>query len=352
MTRTVILIACFMTAFVTVVLLGRGYVPDTAPEPVPDPVTPTKTIIENDLQIRAVFPGPGTITAGIKPWIVAELVNRSKVNGFWVVRPGDGSECGWREPYVYCTVRHQVGNHDPIELKPEQYSRCGNFDGGWVRDTVLLKPGNSLPLNLVNWFDYQQAGRYRLQVHYEYGAGDGKKSRTRFSGDPKLVLGVLADIPRFEIVSNVVEFDVVRPLDVRVKVKRTLKVGVRAKLSDFIDVSLVNQSNDVIECTSPTVSADARLNLEKEFVPDRNWTQDIQWQEPVQKTTYGTKCQLNPGESVPLIGSHPFANGRDNELKCMAEGTFRFRANYHTSTWKSSGEPVIKSDWFEIKVEK
>jgi hypothetical protein len=301
-----------------------------------------------------VLKGSGTILAGAQPWISTDIVNRSKVNGHWVIRPGDGSEVGWIEPHVFYTATLDTGDGNLVPLKQQQYSRCGNFGGNWTKDAFLLKPGDTFSLDSAHCIplEFQQPGRARILLHYKYDAGDGKHSRVLFPADRRSGLDVLADTPRFELVSNLVEIDVVRPLEIRAKLKRHLKVGESVRLSELMDVVLVNTSKDSIECSSPTQSTDAMFCFEKEdHDPNRGpWTR-LDWGEMVSNNRNGSKKILSPGESVSLLGSATFANGTDGTLSSPSEGYHRIRAVYHTSIWDGK-KTVLKSDWVEIRVDK
>jgi hypothetical protein len=324
------------------VLLGTVSAPLWVARPIPPAEAPTKERIEADLRLRVELRGPKTVPAGTRPWPSVTLVNTSRNVAHRVVKPGDGSEVGWREPYVYWTATLDRGDGRPVPVPDSDYVRCGLFDWGWPKDTVLLGARGELPLDFEPLLEFQQAGRVRLRAHYAYHGGGGPRSRSRVPPDR---IGQLAGVPAFEIISDPVEFDVVRPLDVRVQVKRALTAGVAVRLSDLIEVTLVNQSREPVECASPTLHADARLGLEIEG-EFGGWRPAL----PEQGSTYGVRRVLKPGEAVPLLGRGDFANGLDGTWTYPQAGTVRLRAAYTTTTWKPGAD--IKSDWVEVRVTK
>lgn len=300
-----------------------------------------KERIESDLRLQVELAGPKILPAGTPRSVsVTTLINTSKTATHHVVKPGDGSEVGWREPYVYWTATIDRGDGKPVPVPKEKYGRCGLFAWDWPKDAILLKPGEKLELNSWPMLEFQQAGRVSLRAHYAYRRG--KPGRSAVEKDQ---LGLMAGVPNFEIVSDPVVFDVVRPLDVRVKVRQALKAHVKARLSDLLEITLVNQSSEPIVCSSPTLHADARLHLEIEG-EFGGWRPKLS----KQRSTDGIQRQLKPGEAVSLLGPDEFANGLDGAWVYPKEGKVRLRAGFMPTTWK--GNARILSDWVEVRVEK
>ena len=150
-------------------------------------------------------------------------------------------------------------------------------------------------------------------------------------------------VPEFELVSEPVEFEVVRPLDVLVKVNRPMTVGKTHLASEVVDVLLVNRSEREIEVSSPTNSADARAAILFEGGEAAKLRYKI-WD----GETYGIKVKLKPGEAVPLIGPSEFANGHDAKWDTLAPGMVKVRASYTTTTWNPGA--TILSEWVEVPV--
>jgi hypothetical protein len=104
-----------------------------------------------------------------RPQIDAELVNESSHTTFRVVKPGDGSDAGWREPYVYLTSQVQNATDSATDVLLRGIGRCGNYSPNWLPDVVDLAPGQSIPLQ---WFHCPETCpiAQRVSLHYEYRA--------------------------------------------------------------------------------------------------------------------------------------------------------------------------------------
>jgi hypothetical protein len=333
------------------VLVGIGYAFWSRVQPLPErdlpPAgvpSPSRQSIESALQLRAELKSGETLTAGSDPSVGVFLINTSPSVTHRVVKPGHGSEIGQREPHVTWSATVDRGDGKWVPVTDErQYGYCGTClasSANWPRDVIWLAPGNRLELDIPQKYEFQQAGRVRLRAHYEYRAS-AKENDKRFRPEE---LAFMASVPAFKLESNPIEFIVVRPLDVRIRVKRPLKVGQNTRLSDLLDVSLVNQSREQVECSSPTLSADARVDIEIEG-EFGGWRPSL----TRQSATYGKTRTLNPGEEVPLLGPGEFANGMDGTWEYPVKGRVMLRAVYLPTTWKPG--PSIRSEWVEIRVE-
>ncbi|QEL18912.1 hypothetical protein [Limnoglobus roseus] len=60
-------------------------------------------------------------------------------------------------------------------------------------------------------------------------------------------------VPTFTLSSPPVEFDVVRPADVRLRVKRPLKVHQKTAISEVFDIQLMSRSREPASYLSPTL---------------------------------------------------------------------------------------------------
>lgn len=295
-----------------------------------------------DLRLEVSPAKLGPVQAGTRVWPTATLVNTSPTVGHLVVVPSGGSEVGWREPHVYWTATIDRGDGKPVPVPEDRYARCGHFDSDWQKDVVRLGPGGRLPLGWLYppLIDFQQAGRVQLRAHYSYRGTGGKRADPL----PPARLGRMAGVPAFEIVSDPLVFEVVRPLDVRVTVKRPLKAKQEVRLSDLLVVQLVNRSGEPVECSSPTLSGDARLRLEIEA--RYGWHPELD----SRSAGGGVRRKLAPGGAVPLLGPGEFPNGLDGRWVYPAPGTVKVRAIYTTSTWTPGA--WVASDWVEVTVEK
>jgi len=328
---------CFAEAFATVVLLFAS--------PICFGADITKEMAERDLALEVELQSAKTIGPGEPIGLRVSLKNQSKETTYPVVKPGDGSEIGWREPYVFFTAKRQSDENKWENVPKASYGRCGLFDSNWQKDIVTLKPNESIELK--DWLsapshmlEIQKAGRVRIYVHYRFTRGTLQKGKpAKVESLPKS----MKDIPTFELVSDPVELYVLRPLDVRVKVKSPLKAKKKTKLSEILDIQLSNCSMEPITASSPSISADARLRLEiKGKMP--GWRPTL----TAQKSTYGIKKDLEPRESVSLLGPSEFANGMDGTWEYPVADIVKVRAIYHRSTWKPSA--MIASEWVDVKV--
>jgi len=305
--------------------------------------TIAKADVERDLTLDVKLLSGDGVQPGQPVRLDIHLKNTSNERIYSVVRPGDGSEVGWREPHVFYTARIDTGDGNWQEVPKATVLRCGNFDAQWQNDVVELWPGKSIELK--DWLappamalEMQQAGRVRLCVHYRYRGGvTGKDPKTGKAFDT----GKMRGMPAFELVSKPVEFEVLRPLDVVLSVKKPLKAKTKTRLSEILDVKLANRSKGGIEVTAPTLSADARLSFETDGSAAPKLSEQDQ--------PYGKKQLLNPGDEAAILGDAPLSNGVDGTWKCNKPGKVKLRAVYTTSTWEPGA--VIKSGWVELEVE-
>ena len=309
--------------------------------------------IERALVLKAKLTSPETVEPGEPIGVQITLKNQSVDQTFPVLKAGDGSELGWREPYVFFTATVDTGDGKPQDVPKASYGRCGLYDANWQKDVVQLKPGAELPLK--DWLnapsmmpEFQKPGRVRLYVHYRYRAefaGKGAASGKFKPPAKRPSLGVMDGVPAFEIVSAPVEFQVVRPLDVVVKVKSILKVNQKTPLSEIFEVRLINRSKEPQQIQSPTLHADARLLLEIDGTMG-GWRPTLE----SQASTYGIKHTLKPREQVALLGKGDFPNDLDGHWQYPVPDKVRLRAAYWRSTWKPSS--IIKSDWVTVQVQR
>jgi len=304
---------------------------------------PTKADVERDLALEVKLISGDGVQPGQPVRLEIHLKNTSKERIYPVVRPGDGSEMGWREPHVFYTARIDKGDGSWQEVPKAGIARCGLFNAQWQEDVVELWPGKSIELK--DWLappemalELQQPGKVRLHVHYRYRGGiTGKDPKTGKTFDT----GKMRGMPAFELVSKPVEFEVLRPLDVVVSVKKPLKANTPTRLSEILDVKLVNRSKGGIHVTAPTLSGDARLTFEIEADGAAPTLSE-------QDQPYGKKQLLNPGDEAAILGDAPLANGIDGTWEYPNPGKVELRAVYTTSTWKPGA--AIKSEWLEVEV--
>lgn len=294
-----------------------------------------------DLRVRAELKGAKVVQAGTTPWATAALVNTSRTTPRPVVRPGDGSESGRREPHVYWTATLDPSDGRPVAVPSELRPICGLFDGDWVQNAVLLRPGDSVPLDAPVRQVFQRPGRGTLTAHYDYRAGDPTRVR---AGIPPGGLGLMAGVPAFTLASDPIEFEVVRPLDLRVRVTGRLKAGVAARLSDVLEVTLVNQSTEPAAYTPPTVGGDTQVGVAVDGPDDGP---------PLRISEHGAgggrPRTLRPGEAVRFVGPGESSLGFDGRWERSRAGAVRVAAVYRTAT--ADALIRLESEWAEVVVE-
>ena len=131
---------------------------------------PLQEQVEADLRLELVLTSPAELRRGERPAFDLRLVNTSKTRTHQVVRPGVGSETGFREPLVRVDVdgprpvRRRVCGNDLLE----RALAAAGYD--WTKDIVAVPPGRTLgfgpwrpPLDR----DRFAPGRYTFAARYE-----------------------------------------------------------------------------------------------------------------------------------------------------------------------------------------
>lgn len=299
----------------------------------------TKELIESDLKLVAVAPKERVIEAGTQPGIGMKLVNTSKTRAHKVVKPGDGSTHGWRDPFVHVTGEHRTVEGKWLALTGHLIPRCALFDSDWPKDVIDLKPGAELELDWAGHrhYDLQQPGTIRLIGHYEFRATGGKSGAAR----PDAERGAMAGVPLFALHTEPVEFTVVRSFDLRAKAKKALKVGVETNLSEVLEATVTNASAKRI-----TVGNVSQNSFGLGVSPLSEGL--LQWPG---KTTpvYGRTKELAAGETVTVFGGGDFASAADSLIKVEKPGTYRVRVSYSIPT-NSSATHVVTAD-VELRAE-
>ena len=268
------------------------------------------------------------------------MVNTSKAITYLVVKPGDGSECGWRDPYVHLTAEQLSVEGKWVPIAQRGIGRCGLFDLDWPKDVIDLKPGDKLPLN--SWgpvanLNLQYPGKIRVFAHYEYRATGGKDGRSRSVAER----GRMAESPLFAIASEPIEFNVVRPLDLQVKLKQPLKVGIEKKISDVIEVTVTNTTDKAI-----LIVASGPTGAKLAFWgggPEANNPELTEYAEK-----FGRPMELKPGQTASLVGAGELANGADGKWTGRIAGKYAVRAVYITDAATGTNVEAL----IEVPVEK
>lgn len=197
-----------------------------------------KEQVERDLQLQVSLKTPSKIHLGEPIQLQMSLWNQSKDQTYFVVKPGDGSDAGWREPYIFYTAQYVIKvdhcGHQTEEVPPETIGRCGLFSGSWMKDEVPLKPQEKLDITSdmillpSQALKFQKPGHVRLFVHYAYQSGHGRPAENATKILPflhenelkklrskEVPTGPIADMPAYEIVSSPIEIDIVPAEKVR-----------------------------------------------------------------------------------------------------------------------------------------
>lgn len=174
----------------------------------------SKPQIAKDLELKAALKGPAKIAAkdALTLEFTLTIVNNAKSVTHTVVKSGDGSECGWREPKISYTAQLQTAEGEWKDVPRQGLGRCGMFDPNWSKDIVDVSPQKQIEVG--EWCRYPAAmvnlsapGRYRIVAHYAYGAGKNAKGLGTAAG--QAVPEKMKDVPTFELASKPVEIEVV-----------------------------------------------------------------------------------------------------------------------------------------------
>ena len=124
---------------------------------VAEPADPTKPVIA--VELKTATP---VVRKGQFPRFTIEVVNRSRQEVI-LVRPGDGSECGWRTPLVSWLVEG---------VKQRGMARCGNVNSLRPNEVFTLKPGQRVSLGeWVGAPHLPAPGFYTIRFRYENKPG-------------------------------------------------------------------------------------------------------------------------------------------------------------------------------------
>ena len=126
-----------------------------------------------------------------------------------LVRPGDGSESGWRTPIVNWSVLEagDKANH-PAEPVPEGGPRCGNMNPLQADEVFDLAPGASK--ELTGWVylePFARPGQYRVVFLYANRPSLTWKGGALGHDDPAAMKRVRISTP-CSLVSNEVVFTI------------------------------------------------------------------------------------------------------------------------------------------------
>lgn len=307
---------------------------------------PSRQQIERDLvivaKLRAASPFATTEPIKVDMWIE----NRSKTDTYPLVNPGDGSDMGWREPYVFYTAESKSGDGKWQTIKQEWWPRCGNYDPDWQKDVVQLAPGQKMTISdsmIPTPREFHDGEQIRLQAHYAYRQGRGIRSSGEGSKEDTRQMG---DTPAFELVSAPVEFAIRNDFTLIVTPKRSIKAGTAADLSELVDVLLENRTAE------PTSVLLAISNLNP-------LTFNMKAEE--RGSVYVTQIKRTANTSERMPDTAALGLGKTVDLLQMAKSLWQVEAKSADRIWiqarytfvrQMGPMPVVLSPWVEIKVER
>jgi hypothetical protein len=214
-------------------------------DPTLDKDSPARRQVEHDLLLTITRKETRFMEEGGDPGLVITLTNRSQQRAWPVVLAGDGSEAGWREPWVFFTVERRSENGPWEQARQAQLGRCGNFDRDWAKDVVTLGGGESRTLEGIPFIGYEAAmegaAAIRITAHYIYRQGNVVRSLFATPNAPPSMEGV----PSFTISSEPMELLIERPLRLEVELHALPEQG--GPVEDIVTVAATNvSSHDVV----------------------------------------------------------------------------------------------------------
>ncbi|MEO2090759.1 MAG: hypothetical protein ABGY75_14840, partial [Gemmataceae bacterium] len=221
----------------------------------------------------------------------------------------------------------------------------------WVKWVVTLRPGESIPIR--GWcdlvpFDLQEEGTVAMRVHYRYAGRESHKEFTK--ADPAADRGGMGDVPPFEVVSDPIRVEVVRPFDLKLMLKRpTVKVREEFTLPELLGLELTRRGNEPLgpvlnePCYAGTVHlfaevvSDGGLPVtEGGFIGDPAWMQ-LPRLEPV------------AGERIDLFAlKKSLSENFNRPWKGRRGGMLRIHARYSPN--ERGGVPLFKSNTVELTI--
>lgn len=280
-----------------------------------------------------------TMAVGEPLLVAVTLVNGSKSKTHPVVRPGDGSEVGWREPHVFWTVTRVAadGKETPAEGGP--IGRCGLFQPDWTKDVTRLAPGESLPLEWMmpvsHVFDLQDEGLVRIVAHYAWRGG--KEGKGLPGEEAPKDLGEMAGIAPYELKSNPVDVRIVRPLDVVAGKRADARVGRSARLSELLDLRVENRTGAPLRY----VPAHVRLDFFCHAPPAVPYPTV----EPVAPTVAPAERVVAAGGVARITPAETVGSTPDVTVTFAAPGVYRLAVGVALH-----GASAVRSNWVEVTV--
>lgn len=250
---------------------------------------------QDGLALEIALKTPTQIEPGAEVNISARLVNRG-LQPVDVVKPGDGSEVGWREPWVFYSGTRTAPDGTSHDIPTSMWGRCGFFDQDWVKDIVTLRPGEALDVH--TWIpEPSQAlaldvpGVVTVRLHYTYLST--KSSRVPAPVGPHRMSGIAP----FEVVSNPLTLTIASPLTLHAALRPNakLRVGRTVRLADVFELAVANTSSTPQVVTTPATPATFRIETRP-----YSYIRGLELPVPIASLS---KLALAPGDRLPLLGA-------------------------------------------------
>lgn len=195
-----------------------------------------------DLKLTVRVDGSTTLVRGEYRGLKATLVNTSRTHSHWVVKSNDGSEMGWREPWVFVSAEEMTPG-GPVPVSAQRAGRCGLYAQDWPQDIVKLGPGERLEIGWLpslSWaLDLPNQGKVTLKLHYTW-----RKDGARRSGfDPTGLKSPIAKVAPFEVVSDPIELTITSPVSARLAAKKPNRAGTNERLDRLFDFEITRGLN-------------------------------------------------------------------------------------------------------------
>ena len=199
---------------------ARGF---SSQDPQPAQIIVRRAEVERDLELVARVVEATPVHSWWPVSFVVEVVNRSPTTTYPIVRPGDGSDADWREPYVCFTTEVQAEDGTWQEVPHQGVARCGVYDPYWLDEVQRLAPGQSVRLDMGTTPFLPEHGALRIRAHYAYKARPpGRQWGDPDRSPPPGGLGGMQGVDPFELVSAPIEFAITAPEHTRAEIEDDL----------------------------------------------------------------------------------------------------------------------------------
>ncbi len=217
-----------------------------------DPVPPTKEQLERALVARLEWVGRPVLNSWECPGLHVSFENVHPDTAFFMVKPGDGSMDGRREPTFRLEVEQQSVDGEWTAGPGQFTGGCGVYDANWLDEIIELKPGQRAEVGEWTYYPFgqwQRAGPHRVRLHYEF---DARPAYASFGSDLNIGFGPMTGYPAFTILSEYVEFEVRFPL--------TISIAWNGAAADLTPLSLLHHMSVRLQC-EPDATAPLGLRI-------------------------------------------------------------------------------------------